>query len=49
MNDLHILFHKLINNPPHPEGGTPLTPPPLTLINNEGEELIRKGKGNFSN
>ncbi len=48
MNDLHILFHKLIIKPTHPEGGTPLTPP-LTLINNEGEELIRKVKGKFSN
>ncbi len=33
-------------NPPPPEGETP-RPPPLTLIKNEGEELIRKGKEYF--
>ena len=35
-------------NPPPPEEETPSTPP-LTLIKNEGEELIRKGKEYFLN
>ena len=34
-------------NPPSSQGGDPLDPPLLTLIKNEGEELIRKGKEYF--
>ncbi len=47
-----IILELLLQNDDKPQafsewGDSPLNPPPLTLIKNEGEELIRKGKEYF--